>query len=99
MGAVNKNNLEKALTNVSTVTEIILKFNHNNYIIQLFFVETCYDCLDVAAVRQSCYNVDNWYDLFTNVAGDTIFYFLKVINLFSKIVLYSIRSKYMVLSF
>ena len=30
------------------------------------------DCVDVAAVRQTFYYVNNLYDLFTNVAGDTI---------------------------
>jgi hypothetical protein len=30
------------------------------------------DCVDVADVRQTFYNVHNLTDLFTNVAGDTI---------------------------
>jgi hypothetical protein len=48
------------------------------------------DCVDVS------YNL---YDLFTNVAGDTILKFLKEINLYANILLASIRSKYMVLPF
>ena len=72
--------------NSSTVTrrEIILKYNHNNYIFQYYvhFLFTfqslfCLDCLDVADVRQTFHNVDNLYDLFTNVAGETILNFLK----------------------
>jgi len=43
------------------------------------------DCVDVANVRQTFYNVNNLYDLFTNVAGDTIVKFLKEINLYTKI--------------
>jgi hypothetical protein len=35
------------------------------------------DCVDVADVRQNFYNVNIYYDLFTNVAGDTI---LKLLN-------------------
>jgi ribonuclease HI len=31
------------------------------------------DCVDVSDVRQNVYNVNNVCDLFTNVAGDTIF--------------------------
>jgi len=38
------------------------------------------DWVDVADVRQSFYNVNNLYDLFTNVAGDTILKFLKEID-------------------
>ena len=30
------------------------------------------DCVEVVAVRQTFYNVNNVYELFTNVAGDTI---------------------------
>jgi hypothetical protein len=30
------------------------------------------DCVDVSDVRQNFYNINNWCDLFTNVAGDTI---------------------------
>jgi hypothetical protein len=37
------------------------------------------DCVDVADVRQTFYNVNNLYDLFINVAGDTIVKFLKEI--------------------
>jgi hypothetical protein len=33
------------------------------------------DCVNVADVRQTFYNVNNVYDLFTNVAGDTSFKF------------------------
>jgi len=43
------------------------------------------DCVDVADVRQNFYNVNNLYDLFTNVASDTIFLFLKEIDLYPKI--------------
>jgi len=43
------------------------------------------DCVDVADVRQTFYNVNNLYDLFTNVAGDTILKLLKEINLYTKI--------------
>ena len=28
------------------------------------------DCVDVSDVRQTFYNVNNLYDVFTNVAGD-----------------------------
>ena len=42
-------------------------------------------CLDVADVRQNFYNVSNLYDLFTNVAGDTILKFLREIDLYPKI--------------
>jgi hypothetical protein len=35
------------------------------------------DCVDVADIRQNFYNGNNLYDLFTNVAGDTISEFLK----------------------
>jgi hypothetical protein len=41
---------------------------------------------NVADVRQTFYNVNNLYDLFTNVAGDTILIFsFKEINLCTKI--------------
>jgi hypothetical protein len=43
------------------------------------------DCVDVADVGQTFYNVNNVYDSFTNVAGDTILKFLKEINLYTKI--------------
>jgi hypothetical protein len=43
------------------------------------------DCVDVTDVRQKFYNVNNLYDLSTNVAGDTILKFLKEINPDSKI--------------
>ena len=43
------------------------------------------DCIDVVDVRQTFYNVNNLYDLFANVAGDTIVKFLKEINLYTKI--------------
>jgi len=33
------------------------------------------DCVNDADVRQTLYNVNNLYDLFTNVAGDTILKF------------------------
>ena len=33
------------------------------------------DCVDVTNVRQTFYNVNNLYDLLTNVAGDTILKF------------------------
>ena len=56
------------------------------------------DCVDVD-VRQTFYNVNNLYDWYTNVAGDTIFKFLNEVNLYKKIYLYFIRSKYVVLSF
>jgi kelch-like protein 2/3 len=42
------------------------------------------DCVDVADVRQTFYNVHSLYDLFTNVAGDTILKFLKDIDLYTK---------------
>jgi hypothetical protein len=35
------------------------------------------DCVDVSDVHQNFYNVNNLCDLFTNVAGDTTFKFLK----------------------
>ena len=38
------------------------------------------DCVDVAVIRQTLYNVNNLYDLFRNVAGDTILNFLKEID-------------------
>jgi hypothetical protein len=43
------------------------------------------DCVDVADVRQTLYNVNNLYDLFTNVAADTILKFVKDIILCTKI--------------
>ena len=43
------------------------------------------DCVDVAAVRQTFYNVNNLYDLFTNVAGRHNLDFFKEINLYTKI--------------
>jgi hypothetical protein len=43
------------------------------------------DYVDVADVRQTFYNVNNLYDLFTKVAGDTILKFVKEINLYTKI--------------
>ena len=43
------------------------------------------DCVDVGDVRQTFYNVNNVYDLFTNIAGETIWTFLKEINLYTKI--------------
>jgi kelch-like protein 2/3 len=42
------------------------------------------DCVDVADIRQTFYTVNNLYDLFTNVAGDTILKFLKDIDLYTK---------------
>jgi hypothetical protein len=43
------------------------------------------DCVDLANVHQNFYNVNTLYDVFTNVAGDTIFLFLKEIYLYPKI--------------
>ena len=43
------------------------------------------DCVDVADIRQTFYNVNNLYGLFTNVAGDTILNVLKDIDLHAKI--------------
>ena len=45
------------------------------------------DCVDVADVRQTFYNVNNLYDLFTNVKcrRHTILKLLKEINLYTKI--------------
>ena len=43
------------------------------------------DCVDVAGVRQTFYNVNNLSNLFTNIAGDTILQFLKEIDLYTKI--------------
>ena len=43
------------------------------------------DCVDVAGVRQTFYNVNNLSNLFTNVAVDTIEKFLKEINLYTTI--------------
>ena len=34
-------------------------------------------CVDVVDIRQTFYNVNNLYDLFINVAGDTILIFFK----------------------
>jgi hypothetical protein len=45
------------------------------------------------------HNVNNLSNLFINVADDTILTFFKEINLYTKIELDSIRSKYMFLSF
>ena len=36
--------------------------------------------MDVADVRQTFYNINNVYDLFTNVASETIFKIFKGIN-------------------
>jgi hypothetical protein len=41
------------------------------------------DCVDVVDVRQTFYNVSNLYDLSIDVGGDTIFKFLKEINLYT----------------
>ena len=43
------------------------------------------DFLDVSDIRQTFYNVNTLSDLYTNVEGDTILKFLKVINLYTKI--------------
>ena len=43
------------------------------------------DSVDVADVRQTFYNVNRLYNLFTNVAGNTILQFLKEIDLYTKI--------------
>jgi hypothetical protein len=43
------------------------------------------DCVDVANVRQTFYKVNNLYDLFTNVASDTILNFLQELNVYRKI--------------
>jgi predicted phosphoribosyltransferase len=55
------------------------------------------DCVDVDGVRQTFYNVNNLYNIFTNVADDTIVKFLKEINwstdidiIFNKIALFQI---------
>jgi len=43
------------------------------------------DCVDVADIRQNFYNVNNVYDLFANVAGDTILnFFLKKLKYIHK---------------
>ena len=54
------------------------------------------DCVDVSDVRQNFYNVNNLCDLFINVAGDTILKFVKEIDLYAKMQLYNMCSKYMV---
>ena len=46
---------------------------------------TLIDCVDFADVRQTFCNVNNLYELLTNVAGDTIVKILKDINLYTKI--------------
>jgi len=43
------------------------------------------DCVDVADLPEKFNNFNNLYDLFTNVAGDTILKFLKEIVLYPKI--------------
>ena len=43
------------------------------------------DCVDVADVRQNFYNVNTSYDLFTNVADNTILKFFKEIDLYPKV--------------
>jgi len=43
------------------------------------------DCVDVGDVRQTFYNVNNVYDLITNIAVDTILKFFEEINLYAKI--------------
>ena len=43
------------------------------------------DFLDVSDIRQTFYNVNTLSDLYTNVEGDTILKFLKVINLYTEI--------------
>ena len=55
------------------------------------------DCVDVADIRQTFYNVNTIFYLFTNVAGDTILKFLKQINLCTKRQFDNICSRYMVL--
>jgi len=44
-----------------------------------------FDIVDISCIRQTFYNVSNLYDLFTNVAGDTILNSLKEIDLYTKI--------------
>jgi hypothetical protein len=41
--------------------------------------------VDVPDIRQTFYKVNAIFDLFTDVAGETILKFLKEINLYSKI--------------
>ena len=43
------------------------------------------DCVDVSDIRLTFYNVNYIFDLFTNVAGDTILKFETEINLYTKI--------------
>jgi len=43
------------------------------------------DCVDFSDIRQTFYNVNSIFDLFTNVAGDTILKLLKEVNLYTKI--------------
>jgi hypothetical protein len=42
-------------------------------------------CIEMNDCRQNFYNVNTLYDVFTNVAGDTILKILKEIYLYSKI--------------
>jgi hypothetical protein len=54
---------------------------NSNYLLKHVLI----DCVDVADVRQTFYNVNSLSNLFTNVAGDTILQILKEINLYTKI--------------
>jgi len=38
------------------------------------------DCVEIAEIRHSFYNINNLYDLFRNAVGDTILKFLKENN-------------------
>ena len=57
------------------------------------------DCVDVADIRQTFYNANSLFNLFTNIAGDTILQFLIEIDLYTKIQLYNICSRCMVFIF
>ena len=72
---------------VSTHSYLITRNDRNVFpVIPVIHLDMLFiDCVDVADVRQTFYNVNNLSNIFTNVAGDTIFKFLKEINLYIKI--------------
>ena len=53
---------------------------NSNYPVQHVLI----DCEDVADVRPTFYNDPNLYDVFTNVAGETILKFLIDINIYTQ---------------
>jgi hypothetical protein len=66
------------LLNIGTTEYIPCNYNYS-------IKHVLIDCIYVADVRQNFYNVNNVYDLFTNIAGETILKVLKDIDLNAQI--------------